>query len=117
MTDILKGTSPVAWRWEGRNRSSGHWERRLTSYKPDETDDQYCRNIVPLYLTPSLARKAASADKLVEAADDLANAERAYRLCHDLKGDGHNETGRAWDYMRRCGDKLRQALAEYNSHD
>jgi NTP pyrophosphatase (non-canonical NTP hydrolase) len=64
---------------------------------------------------PDLARKAASADAMAEAADELANAESAYRLCHDLKGDGHIETGRAWDYMRKCGDHVRQALATHRS--
>ncbi len=45
-----------------------------------------------------------------EALEDLSSAEAAYRLSHDLNGDGHIQTGRAWDAMRRAGDKARAAI-------
>ena len=53
--------------------------------------------------------------EVVEAARTLAIAESSYRLVHDLKGDGHTETGRAWDHMRRSGDALRAALAKLDN--
>jgi hypothetical protein len=46
-----------------------------------------------------------------EAARELSVAEIEYRSTHDLKGDGHIETGRAWDRMRNAGYRLRAALA------
>ena len=47
----------------------------------------------------------------IEAGRELAFCEQDYRKRHDLRGGGHMSTGRAWDMMRRHGDKLRQALA------
>ena len=44
-----KAAQPVAWRWEGRDRG-GYWTRKLTAYKPSGGDDQYCRNVEPLFL-------------------------------------------------------------------
>ena len=41
---------------------------------------------------------------------ELEQAEASYRRAHDLKGDGHIQTGRAWDLMRRAGQKARDAL-------
>ncbi|QDC37060.1 hypothetical protein [Sphingobium fuliginis] len=45
-----------------------------------------------------------------EALDDLQQAEAEYRLMHDRHGDGSRAAGRAWDLMRRSGDKARTAL-------
>jgi len=47
----------------------------------------------------------------VEALDDLQQAEAEYRLMHDRHGDGSQASGRAWDLMRRAGDKARKALS------
>ncbi len=47
-----------------------------------------------------------------EALKELADAESAYRLAHDVHGDGSPKAGRAWDLLRRAGDHARQALAE-----
>lgn len=47
--------TPVAWRWEGRDRA-GYWSRMLTGYNPQqhgEQDNEYCRNVEPLYLHPA----------------------------------------------------------------
>lgn len=49
-------------------------------------------------------------DRLRSLACDLQMAEAAYRRAHDLHGDGSREAGRAWDLMRRAGDKVRRAL-------
>lgn len=62
---------------------------------------------LPIPDAPSLAAQ----DGLVEAAGELAFAEAEYRRKHDLCGRGHIDTGRAWDRMRRAGDKVRAALA------
>lgn len=43
---------------------------------------------------------------------DLAFAEADYRQTHDLYGDGSKEAGRAWDLMRRAGDKARAAIGQ-----
>ncbi|EQB03873.1 hypothetical protein [Sphingobium sp. HDIP04] len=48
--------------------------------------------------------------RLREALDDLQQAEAEYRLMHDRYGDGSRAAGRAWDLMRRSGDKARTAL-------
>ena len=48
---------------------------------------------------------------LVQAAGVLAYAEAEYRWKHDSEGDGHIETGRAWDRMRDAGKKVAAALA------
>lgn len=48
--------------------------------------------------------------RLREALDDLQQAEAEYRLMHDRHGDGSRAAGRAWDLMRRSGDKARTAL-------
>lgn len=49
-------------------------------------------------------------DRLRSLACDLQLAEAAYRRAHDLHGDGSRQAGRAWDLMRRAGDKVRRAL-------
>jgi hypothetical protein len=42
----------------------------------------------------------------------LAAAEANYRHAHDLRGDDHKETGRAWEAMRRAGDAARDMIAQ-----
>jgi hypothetical protein len=49
-------------------------------------------------------------DPLADALLELADAEKNYRWLHDTQGGGHIDTGRAWDKMRRAGDKARAAL-------
>ena len=48
---------------------------------------------------------------LRESARALVAAEVTYRLAHDLHGDGHIITGRAWDKMRNASLKLAAALS------
>jgi hypothetical protein len=50
-------------------------------------------------------------ERLREALDDLQQAEANYRLTHDSQGERHTATGRAWDLMRRAGDKARATLS------
>lgn len=57
--------------------------------------------------TPSLAAQ----DGLVDALEGLQKAEADYRLAHDVHGSGDMRCGRAWDKMRRAGDKARAALS------
>jgi len=40
----------------------------------------------------------------------LADAESIYRHDHDVFGDGSLAAGRAWDNMRKCGDRARAIL-------
>ena len=54
----------------------------------------------------------AAAPDLLKALDELQDAEKIYRMCHDIDGDGHMNTGRAWDRMRRAGQRAREALAK-----
>ncbi len=49
---------------------------------------------------------------LREALDELAQAESRYRYAHDILGAGDLKTGRAWDLMRRAGDKARATLGK-----
>lgn len=58
-----------------------------------------------------LADTGRRAEELTKALEDLQDAEQAYRMCHDLDGDGHVNTGRAWDKMRRAGRRARSALS------
>lgn len=51
-----------------------------------------------------------AAELLRNALSELARAEATYRGMHDLKGGQHIETGRAWDEMRRAGDRARELL-------
>jgi hypothetical protein len=50
-------------------------------------------------------------DALRNHVDDLQQAEFEYRLMHDRYGAGASATGRAWDLMKRAGDKARAALS------
>jgi len=52
---------------------------------------------------------AASPDLLV-VCKALEKAEASYRLIHDVHGGDSPESGRAWDKLRRCGDKARAAI-------
>lgn len=42
----------------------------------------------------------------------IAGAELNYRSAYERHGDGHIETGRAWDKMRKAGDAIRQHFFE-----
>lgn len=57
------------------------------------------------------AKQQVRKEAAVRAAlEELALAEEAYRHAHDLHGNGHIHTGRAWDQMRRAGDHARAIL-------
>ena len=49
---------------------------------------------------------------LLAACKTLEKAEVHYRLIHDVHGGGSPESGRAWDKLRRYGDKARAAIAK-----
>lgn len=55
----------------------------------------------------------AEVERLREGLANLERAESEYRWAHDTIGGGDIKTGRAWDLMRRCGDRAR-ALLETN---
>lgn len=42
---------------------------------------------------------------------ELATAEHHYRFCHDNYGSDDIKTGRAWDVLRRAGDKARRFIS------
>lgn len=54
--------------------------------------------------------QVTDADVIRMLACDLQRAEAAYRRAHDLHGSASREAGRAWDIMRRAGDRVRRAL-------
>ena len=54
----------------------------------------------------------AAAPEMLEALDVLQAAEAHYRKSHNAFGEGHIETGRAWDAMRRAGNKACVAVAK-----
>ena len=53
-----------------------------------------------------LSAQPAREDALREAAAVLEQAEAYYRKMHDHYGTGDSRTGRAWDIMRRAGDRV-----------
>lgn len=76
-------------------------------------DDPECHPLYPNYVVAVGAVLAALSDRdvvLEGLLRELAGAEAHYRLMHDTHGDGHMKAGRAWDLMRRAGDKARAAL-------
>src|SRR5579864_2799359 len=56
------------------------------------------------------AQRLKARSEISEALRNLSVAEATYRATHDLEGDASPKTGRAWDLMRRAGDKARAAL-------
>lgn len=61
-------------------------------------------------LRPFVPAHVAQAFGLRFALLELCNAEAEYRKAHDLHGDGSPAAGRAWDLMRRAGDRARDLL-------
>ncbi len=59
-----------------------------------------------------IAELEAERDRLAEHLGELAQTEADYRLKHDTLGDGHIDAGRAWDKMRKSGDRARAALSD-----
>ena len=49
-------------------------------------------------------------EDLRAALERLERAEGGYRAAHDIYGDGHPMAGRAWDELRRAGDRARSLL-------
>lgn len=86
-------------------------------YEPPETAGSQTHRHIMLqrqaFYAGWLAREKADVGgeaRLREALQDLQHAESEYRKAHDEFGDGHIIAGRAWDRMRRAGDKARAAL-------
>jgi hypothetical protein len=83
------------------------------AYKQDVSDTvenllrEYSRSFLRDYLSRFIIPKP---DSLADALRELADAEKNYRWLHDTQGGGHIDTGRAWDKMRRAGDKARAKL-------
>ena len=50
-------------------------------------------------------------EEMQSALETLAATEAFYRDVHDRFGDGHLNTGHAWDAMRRAGDKARALIS------
>ncbi len=79
------------------------------------------RRIAELEAQASLDRDLIlAADKriagLIVLLRELAEAEADYRIKHDTLGDGHIDAGRAWDKMRKAGNRARAALAPAEDH-
>jgi hypothetical protein len=67
-------------------------------------------DVIAALRTPAPAPAVVGGDVVSQALDDLQQAEAEYRKAHDLHGDGSQQAGRAWDLMRRVGDRARTAL-------
>ncbi len=93
----------------------------------DHADILSPRQSAGLYEVGNVAHEAASAGRadnariaaleadnarLMGLVENLAGAEAAYRIAHDLHGGGSLQSGRAWDRMRRAGDEARATLAK-----
>lgn len=50
-------------------------------------------------------------DPAFKALEQLEGAVGFYRMKHDLKGDGHTETGIAWDRMKLAQQRAREVLS------
>jgi hypothetical protein len=60
----------------------------------------------------AIARAAIAAMPAPDAVvGELADAESAYRRAYEQHGGGAIQTGRAWDAMRRAGDRVRAIRA------
>ncbi len=53
----------------------------------------------------------AERDRLKVALCDLEKAEADYRIKHDTLGDAHIDAGRAWDKLRKAGNRARAAFS------
>lgn len=51
-------------------------------------------------------------EKIRKILEELAEAEKTYRYIFESFGAGNIRTGRAWDVMRKTGDKAREVLNE-----
>lgn len=67
------------------------------------------------YGIPDPAAFVQAARGMREALEDLETREAEYRHEHDIYGDGNILTGRAWDRMRRAGDRARTALTSFRA--
>jgi hypothetical protein len=86
-------------------RQEDNTERRTDLYMWP-TPEQTTEGLAAEALTTMQARE----DAPIRVLDDVQQAEAEYRLMHDRHGDGSQAAGRAWDLMRRAGDKAREAL-------
>lgn len=57
-----------------------------------------------------LQSRLDKAEAIIAPAAKLCLVEADYRWKHDTKGDGHIDTGRAWDKMRRASAALEASL-------
>ncbi len=97
--------------------------------KPVDTSDAALSDCVALLTNPNVnpyirrvaadAIEALQAERveLVAALWELQLAEATYRKLHDLHGRGSMKVGRAWDELRRAGDKARALLSRYPTED
>jgi nucleotide-binding universal stress UspA family protein len=67
--------------------------------------------IIERFAAPTVSESVTVASGVREVLDDLQQAEHEYREIHDRHGDGSQAAGRAWDLLRRAGDKARAALS------
>jgi len=119
MTDkipLLEGTTPVAWRWRYvRESGPDKWTVRQSPVAPFSGSAEFSAiEVEPLYLAPSLARKASSADRLVEALEQII-AEMQYPNSLE-RGFSHGKPTLA-DMTKRVAiaeDIARQALPEWS---
>ena len=86
--------------WWPPDWTFGEFSRRLTA------SGKACRDVPIGFL------EDGKINPLIAEATALSVCEREYRRCHDLYGRSDMRTGRAWDAMRRAGDRLRTLLSE-----
>jgi len=62
-------------------------------------------------MTQHVAHRASDeVATLLNALRYLADCEARYRLSYEQRGSGDMQTGRAWDAMRKAGDRARAIL-------
>jgi hypothetical protein len=113
----------VACVWKGSERGFSGLPGLIEVKANDGTFIAHARQDIPALIAECRRLRAALAssqapaaegeidgDTLLRLAGDLARAEKQYREVHDIRGEGHAQTGRAWDIMRHAGDRLRDLI-------
>jgi hypothetical protein len=107
----------------GATKAAYHGEFVFTIEELDEDGDEATRDVTVPWTTikkvmGAIRERAVAGymapsepEGLREAAAELATAEANYREKAQLLGPSDLDTGRAWDRMRKAGDRVRSALA------
>jgi hypothetical protein len=128
MTDIIErlrltiGSAQLPWRTklfeivrDDPNDDEPWTVARCNAAEGSEETIVAVMNATP-FLLDTIQSLQAEVSALREGLRNIESAEKDYRWMHDTLGGGNAKTGRAWDLMRRYGDRAR-ALLEGNDNE